>query len=144
MTEKEKSTEEVNEKEPGKFKTFFNKTKQKASDAILEAKIEAHYRKDHNEFTIYQKDELLSKTVFGTFEGNGIVVFGEQEIKPNSVLIDEETEKAYYVVKTQESKVRVALEGFEYEREGTHIELDDKVTEVKVIKAGKRYFLYKE
>ena len=80
----------------------------------------------------------------GAVQDGSLTVFGKVEPKPCSVVIaDNKEETAYYVVGTSETTVKSTVEGVEYEREGTAIALDEKVEEVRVVKAGKRYFIYK-
>lgn len=135
---------EQTEKKENAFSKFWKKTKQSVNDAVLESKIRAAYEKAHASFTVYEKDELLSHTFSGGIEGNVLTVFGKAEIEPWSVVIaNDEKATAYYAVETAQTVVKAAVEGVEYEREGTAITLDPAVEEVNVVKAGKRYFLYK-
>lgn len=131
------------EKKENAFSKFWKKTKQSVNDSILEGKIRASYEKAHKQFSLYEKDALISSTLYGTIEGTTLTSFGKTEIKPYSVLIATDEGKAYYVLSGADTTVKSMVEGVEYEREGTIIELDENVEEVNVIKAGKRYFIYK-
>ena len=57
-------------------------------------------------------------------------------------MIAEKDKKAYYVKSVAPAKIKIAVDGIEYERDGQDIVLDENVHEVKVIKADGRYFLY--
>lgn len=137
----EEKTEEPKE---NVFSRFWKKTKQSVDNSILEGKIRSSYDKAHKKFTIYQKDEMFSTTVYGEIVNNVLTVFGEQEIKPFSVVVYEnDGEKAYYTGEATATTVETSVEGVVYTRPGTSVTLDEDVTEVNVIKAGKKYYLYK-
>lgn len=131
------------EKKDNAFKKFWNKTKQSVNDAVLESKIESNYNKNHKEYTIYSYDELFNKSVYGEIVNDELLFFGEVQVKPYSVVIEDSSKDAYYVVEVHSANVKSIVDGVEYERPGTLLKLDKNVTEVKVVKAGKRYFLYK-
>ena len=156
MDEKEKKdaidAEVVDEKEVKKekkengFSKFFNKAKTSVNNAILEGKIENSYNDKNISFTVYAKDAALGQSVHGNYlneEKTKMIIFGEKEIKKNSVIIDNKDNTAFYTLDTDEGKVTSIVDGVEYERKGTIINLDKNVEEVNVIKAGKRYFIYK-
>ncbi len=132
------------EKKDNAFKRFWNKTKQSVNDAVLENKIRSAYEKAHKSYTIYTKNELIPKNVCGEISDGILTVFGEEEIKPYAVVIaNDEEEKAFYAVSAAATTVTSAVEGVTYERPGTAITLDENVEEVNVVKAGRRYFIYK-
>ncbi|MCR4899159.1 MAG: hypothetical protein K5892_08080 [Acholeplasmatales bacterium] len=139
---KETESEKKEEKKPNIFSRAWNKTKQSVNDSILEGKIESSYKKAHLEYTNYTKDEMLSKTYYGAIENDKLTVFGNHEVKTYSVIIGPD-EKAYYVVAIEETEVASTVEGIEYKRPGMILTLDKNVEEVNVVKAGKRYFIYK-
>lgn len=148
----EKETEEINaeeakteesEKKDNAFKRFWQKTKQSVNDAVLESKIRSAYEKAHKSYTVYTKNELLPKSLSGEITDGILTVFGEEEIKPYAVVIEDEGDKAYYAVATKATTITAAVEGVSYERPGTAVTLDENVEEVNVVKAGKRYFIYK-
>ena len=144
VVDAEAETKEVNEeKKEGAFKKFWNKTKKAVGDAVLENNIESTYKRGHNEFTLYQKEDLLSKTLYGELEGNTLTIWSRPEVKEYSVVIDNKTNQAYYVLNVTEGTVKAIVDAVEYERDGLVLTLTSDVTEVNVIKAGKRYFLYK-
>ena len=135
---------EKTEKKENGFSKFFNKAKSSVNNAILESKIESAYNGANIAFTYYEKDATFGQACHGNYlSDNQIIVFGEKEIKKNSVLISSKDNKAYYITGTEKGKVTSIVEGVEYERDGTIINLDSNVEEVNVIKAGKRYFIYK-
>lgn len=132
------------EKKENAFSRFWKKTKQSVNDAVLESKIRSAYEKAHASFEIYAKDELFTNRVSGEIADGVLTVFGSVDVKPYSVVIaDDKEETAYYAVSTSETTVKSMVEGEEYERAGTAIVLDPNVEEVRVVKAGKRYFIYK-
>ena len=140
----EETKAEEPEKKDNAFKRFWNKTKQSVNDAVLESKIRSAYEKAHKSYTIYTKNELIPKSLCGEIQDGILTVFGEEEIKPFAVVIaNDEEEKAFYVVSTEKTTVSSAVEGVTYERPGTAVTLDENVQEVNVVKAGKRYFIYK-
>ena len=143
----EETKTEAGEEAPKKdnaFKRFWNKTKKSVSDAVLESKIRSAYEKAHKSYTAYAKNELLPMYLAGEINDGILTVFGYQDVKPYSVIIaNDEGDKAYYVVGTEKTSVSSTVEGVTYERPGTVITLDENVEEVNVVKAGKRYFIYK-
>jgi len=135
---------EKKEKKENGFSKFFNKAKASVNNAVLESKIESSYNNANIAFTCYEKDATFGQALHGNFINvSQLLVFGEKEIKKYSVIISSKDNKAYYVTSTEEGKVTSIVEGVEYERKGTIINLDSNVEEVNVIKAGKRYFIYK-
>ena len=144
VTEEAKTEEAKEEKKDNAFKRFWNKTKQSVNDAVLESKIRSAYEKTHKSYTVYTKNELIPKGLCGEISEGVLTVFGEEEIKPYAVVIaNDEEDKAFYAVSTEKTTVSAAVEGVTYERPGTAITLDENVEEVNVVKAGKRYFIYK-
>lgn len=141
--EKVSETEVKEEKKEGAFKKFWNKTKKAVGDAVLENNIESTFKREHEEFSLYQKDELLGVTLYGFTEGLELTVWGKPEVREYSVIVNKKTQDAYYALKTEDTKCKAIVDGVEYERDATKITLTNDVTEVKVIKAGKRFFLYK-
>lgn len=144
VTEEPKTEEPKQEKKDNAFKRFWNKTKQSVNDAVLESKIRSAYEKAHKSYTVYTKNELIPKGLCGEISDGILTVFGEEEIKPYAVVIaNDEEDKAFYAVSTEKTTVSAAVEGVTYERPGTAVTLDENVEEVNVVKAGKRYFIYK-
>ena len=143
MAEETTNVEVAKKKENG-FSKFFNKAKASVQAAQLENEIEAAYKQDSVAFAYYEKDSLLPKTFHGKYlNDNQIEVFGEHTVKPNTIIIADKDEKAYYVESFEKTTVKATVENQEYECTGTIINLDSNVNEVNVIKAGKRYFIYK-
>ena len=135
---------EKKEKKENGFSKFFNKAKASVNNAVLESKIESSYNNANIAFTCYEKDTTFGQSLHGNFINDSqLLVFGEKEIKKYSVIINSKDNKAYYVTSTEEGKVTSIVVGVEFERKGTIINLDSNVEEVNVIKAGKRYFIYK-
>lgn len=134
------------EKKEGKFGKWWKGVKKNVSDSMLESKIEEVWDDSHEKFGLTPYDGGLfgTSTVFGAIEGNTLTIFGTTEVKKGSVAISDKDKKAYYVLSVSPTKVKVACQGIEYERDGQIVELDPNVEEVKVIKADGRYFIYKE
>jgi len=128
--------------------SFWARAKNSLSKAVLEDKLNAAYRNAHAEYSYYTygNDSVFGgSTVYGTLSDNVLTYLSDAKIPVGSIIIDEKTEKAYLVASERsDAEVTIPLEGQEYTRKGSSIKLDPEVTEVKVIKAGKRYFLYKE
>ena len=131
--------EQATEKKPG----FFSKLKSSVSDQVLDVKIANAYKKDSEALTVYTKGSLFPKSLNGKVDGLTITVWGDDEIKPYSVLVVDETLKAYYVISSKKTKVTAVVDGIEYERDGQVITVDDNVEEVNVVKAGDHYYIYK-
>ena len=149
MAEEKKETVEAEvvseeEKKEGKFGKWWKGVKKNLSDSALEAKIESVYNDAHESFEItpYEAGLFGGKTVHGEIKDGILTIFGKEEIKVASVVIAEKDKKAYYVKSVAPAKVKIAVDGIEYERDGQDIVLDENVHEVKVIKADGRYFLY--
>ena len=140
--EETKEEEKKEEKKDNAFSRFWNKTKKSINDSILEGKIESAYEKDLPDFKVFEKDALLSNSVKGSLDGEKLVIFGEKEFKLFSVVLDKD-DNAFYLTKLEPTTVKSTVEEVEYERTGTILYLDKNVEEVKVVKAGKRYFIYK-
>lgn len=139
----EETEETVKEEKENSFKKFWKKTKDGFNNMMLDSKIETTFNKENTEYTIYQKDELLSTTVYGYLDGDKIIVFGEKNPKLYSVIADQNANKVYYIKGVAKTMVDVTIDGVTYSRPGTIIETEDEVVEVNVIKAGKKYYLYK-
>ena len=138
----EGETKEKEEKKENAFSKFWNKTKKSINDSILESNIEKAYEKGMDEFKLYEKNSLMAQSFKGELNDGKVVVFGEKEYKLFSVVIDKK-DVAYYLTKLEPTTVKSTVEKEEYERPGTILYLDKNVEEVNVIKAGKRYFIYK-
>jgi len=143
MAEEEKK--EVEEKSVEKKEGWWARQKKKMADNNLESSIRRAYEQAHHRFDAYPYDGGLFSTVelYGDIEEGALVCFGEKEIKPFSVIIDKKDNKAYYAGTSSKVTVKSTFESTEYERPGTRVELDPNVDEVLVIKADKRYFIYK-
>jgi len=140
----ENKKEETTEEKKGGFSGWWNKTKANVNSSILESKLESTFNKGNVEFVNYNKGEMFSNSYYGYYKnGTTVTIYGKKLLKTNSVLIDKKNNKAFYVVSVVDSKVEVKYEGQIYERDASDILLDPNVTEVNVIKAGDRFFLYK-
>lgn len=116
--------------------------KEKVDNYILETKIENKFKEEHSLFILYEFNNLLPKQLSGYFIKDNIIVYGNLPIKEKSILIDKNNNIAYNVKGSYETEIKINYQGKEYIKIGTVIIVDKKVKEVKVIKAGKRYFLY--
>ena len=140
--EGEEKAEEKKEKKDNAFSRLWNKTKKSINDSILESKIQSAFEKELPDFKIFAKDELLSNSVKGKLEDDKLTIFGEKEFKLFSVVMDKD-DNPFYLTKIEPTTVKSTVEEVEYERPGTILTLDKNVEEVNVVKAGKRYFIYK-
>lgn len=150
----EKETVEVevvdkkgSQKKESSFKKFFEKAKKTINSNILEDKIKSAYRTSHQEFDYYSfGDNSLfnGASVYGELKDDVLTYFGEASISPWSVVLDAQSEKAYYATnEVTPVMLQVEVDGKTYERVGKSIRLDPNVSEVKVIKAENHYYLYK-
>lgn len=120
-----------------------NNIKNKISDIVLENKIESNYKQNNTTFTLYTKDNILSTTLSGKINNNELIVYGDHKIPKYSVIVNECNKKAYYVLNTSTTEIKTNYNSTHYIRKGTKILLDENVEEANVIKAGKKYFIYK-
>ena len=120
-----------------------NNIKNKISDIVLENKIESSYKQNNTTFTLYIKDNILSTTLSGRINNNELIVYGDHKIPKYSVIVNECNKKAYYVLNTSTTEIKTNYNSTYYIRKGTKILLDENVEEANVIKAGKKYFIYK-
>lgn len=120
-----------------------NNIKNKISDIVLENKIESSYKQNNTTFTLYTKDNILSTTLSGRINNNELIVYGDHKIPKYSVIVNECNKKAYYVLNTSTTEIKTNYNSTYYIRKGTKILLDENVEEANVIKAGKKYFIYK-
>ena len=142
----ENKNEEKKEKKENGFSKFFNKAKTSINNSILEGKIESSFNNANLSFTVYVKNDAFGHSVHGKYlndDKTQILIFGEKDFEIGSVVVDNKDESAYYLTGLDKGKCQSIVEGVEYERNGTIINLDKNVEEVNVIKAGKRYFIYK-
>lgn len=152
MNEKEKIEVEIidevheqkEEKKENVFSKFWKKTKQTVSDSLLETRIESTYNKDKPYYHIYGKGDIMPLIICGNKENDRISVYGKVDTEVNNILLDVNTEKAYYISSLIDSTIEVTVDGIPYNRPSTIIVLDDNVEEVNVIKAGKKYYLCKK
>lgn len=140
--EGEEKAVEKKEKKDNAFSRLWNKTKKSINDSILESKIQSAFEKELPDFKIFAKDELLSNSVKGKLEDDKLTIFGEKEFKLFSVVMDKD-DNPFYLTNIEPTTVKSTVEEVEYERPGTILTLDKNVEEVNVLKAGKRYFIYK-
>ncbi len=125
------------------FNKLINKTKNKISNILLEQKIESKFKEKNITFTLYMKDNIFPITLTGYYENNNIIVYGNNKVPLNSVIVNEGTKTTYYVTNVYEKEIKIILDNNEYKRKGLLLELDNNIHEVNVIKAGKKYYLSK-
>ena len=147
VDEKDKMKDDkTQEKKEGSFGKWWKGVKKSASDAMLETRIESAWNKTHRSFSITKFSTALingAYNAYGEIEGDILTIFGTEDVKPFSVVIDDKNKKAYYITKVESIAVSVVYEGETYQRDGLKLTLDPNVEEVRVIKADGRYFLYK-
>lgn len=140
----DESHEQKEEKKESVFSKIWKKTKQTVSDSLLETKIESTFNKGNPYFHIYGKGEIMPLIICGKMEDNKICVYGTVDTEINNVLLDVNTDNAYYINCLVDSTVDITVDGIVYNRPVTIIVLDSNVEEVDVIKAGKKYYLCKK
>lgn len=141
-----KQDDKAQDKKESSFGKWWKGVKKGASDAMLEAHIESAWNKAHRSFSITKFSTSLingAYNAYGEIEGDVLTIFGTEEIKPFSVVIDDKSKKAYYITKVEPTSVNISYDGKNYQRDGQKLTLDSNVDEVRVIKADGRYFLYK-
>lgn len=117
--------------------------KMKVADLVLENKIENNFKQNNTTFILYTKDNVLSTSLSGKIDNNLLTVYGDHKIPKYSIIVNECNKKAYYVLNTTTTEIKTNYNSNNYIRKGTIITLDEKVEEVNVIKAGKKYYIYK-
>jgi hypothetical protein len=144
----EEKKEEAEKEEPKKengFSRWWKDTKKKVNDSVLEDHIKSAYEDTHHAFGVYAYGEgfFNEEDVYGEIIDGSLVYFGSEAVKPDSVIIDTKDNTAYYAKESTPIEVQSTYETVVYTRQGTKLALDKNVQEVKVIKAGQRYFIYK-
>lgn len=143
MTELEEKKEETKEeKKENAFSKFFKKTKESVSNTVLDVKLANRFNEDNEEAYVYSGSSITRETVYGYMEDGSFIALGEHEFKKNSIFMLDD--KPYHILSVSEAVVKIALDGFEYEKKATKYELDSNVTEVNVIKVEKHYYLVRE
>lgn len=138
---------------------FWSKFKNSIKESQKESKLEDAYRKNHDEYTLYSGVEIFNaKAVYGELNESTFTLYGKHELKVGDVieLKSEDTSKEldrFYLVlsfdNTLKDKVKIKEEvdekevENEYEVDVTKVEVK-KAKEVKVTKAGDKYFLIEE
>ena len=131
-------------KESNGFSGWWNKTKNNINSSILEKNIESTFNKGNIPFINYNFKEVFSNTYYGYYKDDTtITIYCEKKFNSNGILIDKKKDKAFYIVSTESTTVKVIFEGQEYERAATNVILDPNVEEINVIKAGDKYYKYK-
>ncbi len=131
------------EKKEGAFSKWWSGVKKNISDAQYESALEREWSKKANTYRVYGYSDLLFKTVEGVRDGETLTVYGDKEIKDWSVVVSVKSGKAYYCAAVKKGKLTVDYDGKRETRPATVITLDDKVKQVKVIRAGDKYYEYK-
>jgi hypothetical protein len=140
-----KEEAKTDEKKESGFSKWWKGTKAKVDSDMLEGHIQNAYQSAHGSFDVYAFEGGLFNggSVSGEIVDGALIYWGTDTIKEYSVIIDKKDNKAYYALNSEPVDVKASYEGTEYVRKGTKIALDPNVEEVKVVKADKRYFLYK-
>jgi hypothetical protein len=127
------------------FSKWWKGTKAKVDADLLESHIQNTYAGAHQNFDVYTHEGRLfnGESVVGEIVDGSLIYWGEKAIGEAAVVVNPKDQKAYYTLKSEPIDLKVTYEKTEYTRKGTKTALDPNVEEVDVIKAGKRYFLYK-
>jgi hypothetical protein len=145
MKDEKKDETKSDEKKESGFSKWWKGTKAKVDSDMLESHIQSAYATTHGTFDVYNYEGGL----FNGFSVNGEIVDGaliywaKDPIKEFAVAVDRKDNKAYYVGTSEPVDLKVTYEGTDYVRKGLKATLDANVEEVHVVKADKRYFLYK-
>lgn len=133
------------EKKEGGFKKWWNSTKKSIDDSVLEGNLTNAYNDAHHRFDVYPYGAGLFSTfgVYGEIVDGKLTYLGDSAVEKDSVVVDSKDNKAYYAKEETKTDVAITYQGTDYKRPGYVLTLDPSVEEVKVIKADKRYFLYK-
>ena len=146
VEEEKKEEPKKEEKKQSGWSKFWAGAKKSLDDSLLESRLQTEWNDKKGSFTVYSANNSIfgGKTFRGTLEGNSLVYYvnkDEKGVELNTVLVEDETKKAFYVVKCEKQAVIIHYEDKDYEREGYRLELNPDVKEVKVIKAGDKYYL---
>lgn len=133
------------DKKESNFSKWWKGTKSKMDADMLESHIQNAYAQAHRTFDVYNFEGGLfnGSSVIGEVVDGSLIYWGSDAVKEFAVIVDRKDNKAYCAGKSESVDVKATYEGTEYTRKGTKTLLDPSVEEVKVIKADKRYFLYK-
>ena len=140
-----KKEEAGSEKKEGGFSKWWKGVKKNMDDSALESHIETSWNNTHHQFDIYVYGGGLfsGASCYGEVKDGFLTYFGTEEVQEFSVIVDSKDQKAYYAGKAESVEVKVVYDGTEYTRKGVKIALDSNAQEVNVIKADKKYYLYK-
>lgn len=146
VVNEEPKEEKKEEKKESGWKKFWAGAKKSIDDSLLESRLQSAYNDKKAAFTVYSENGGLlgGKTLRGTLDGNELVYYihnDEKGVQPDTVLVQDSDKKAFYVVKCEKKTVIINYDGQDYEREGYRLELNPDVKEVRVIKAGDKYYL---
>lgn len=145
IEDKNNSSKEEKKEKKG-FGAWWNDTKNDIKKSFHDSEANDYYDKTHTHFDVYsQNGGLLGEsTIYGTLTDDYIIYRGDLEIKIGDVIIDASTSKAYFAKNSdKEQDIVFKYENKDVLRKGIKLFLDSDITEVKVIKCGKRYFLKK-
>ena len=131
------------EKKEGVLSKWLSGVKKDLSDARRESEIEREWCKKADKFRVYAYCDLLSKGVEGVKNGDTLTVYGDVDIKEWSVVLNALSNEAYYCTAVNKGKITVNYDGKRVTRPATILTLDDKVKQVKVIRALDKYYEYK-
>ena len=141
---KEEEKKDETKKDSG-FSKWWKGTKAKMDADILEGHIQNAYAQAHRSFDVYAHEGGIFNggSAIGEIVDGSLIYWGDKAVEEFAVVVDSKDNKAYYTGKSEPIDLTVKFEGTDYVRKGTKTTLDSNVEEVDVVKAGKRYFLYK-
>jgi len=127
------------------FSKWWKGTKAKMDADIFEGHIQNAYAQTHRTFDVYNHEGGIfnGDSAVGEIVDGSLIYWGDKPIAEYAVVVDRKDNKASYTGKSESINLTVKYEGTDYVRKGTKTGLDPHVEEVDVVKAGKRYFLYK-
>jgi hypothetical protein len=131
------------EKKESVISKWLSGVKKDLSVARRESEIEREWCKKADKFRVYAYCDLLFKGVDGIKNGDTLTVYGDVDIKEWSVVLNALSNEAYYCTAVNKGKITVNYDGKRVTRPATILTLDDKVKQVKVIRALDKYYEYK-
>lgn len=146
--EDKKDTEVKEEKKEGKISGFFKKMGNKINDATYDMRAESDFNKNHRKYTVYTGAELLSPSInlyAEEYDGKKtILALGiDEDVKKGCVIVDEETENAYYIDGVENSEITFEFEEKKNTKPAMKIKLGALAESVEVIKANDKYYIKK-
>ncbi len=124
-----------------KINEIINKAKVKLNECVLEYNVYNSFKNKNILFSLYEKNSLLNKKVYGFYLDNNVIVYGNYEINDYALLINEKNKNIYNIRKSKSTNINILCDGEQYIRQGTLFYLDTNIKEVDAIKIGKKFYI---